>query len=679
MSSLKKTAWPVLAALMLASAGAALPTIAGAAEGALIPRADVFGNPERAGAQVSPDGKWMSFLAPRDGVMNVWVAPFGKFDEAKPLTDEKTRPIRQSFWSADGTYLLYMNDVGGDENFLLFRADPKTGETKKLTDFAKTRVFIFGGSWERPDELVIGLNNRDPKWHDPYLLNIKTGELKLIHENKEEYAGFTVDESLTVRFATKTRADSGQDVFKIDADWKATPFLDVPSDDVFTTGLGGMTSDGKTVYLTESRGRDKAALVAIDIASNKHTVVAESDKADIDGVISDPLTGVALAYSVDYIKNDWMPIDNSIKADIDFLNSNLQGQWGVASQTKDNGLWLVVNDATTAPVAYYSYERASKKLTKLFTTRPKLEGAPLSPMHGVEIASRDGKTLVSYLTLPLGSDTNNDGKPEKPVPLIVNVHGGPWTRDTYGYDPEHQWLANRGYAVLAVNYRGSTGFGKGFINAADREWGGKMHDDLIDAVKWAVDGGITTQDKVAIYGGSYGGYATLVGMTFTPTTFACGVDIVGVSNLTTFLSTIPPYWESGRKIWYKRIGNPEDSKDTEFLKSRSPVFKADQIQRPLLIAQGANDPRVNKAESDQIAAAMKAKNIPVTYVLYPDEGHGFARPQNRTSFYAISEAFLSQCLGGRFEPVGNDFKDSTVQVLEGIDYVPGLKDAVGGM
>jgi dipeptidyl aminopeptidase/acylaminoacyl peptidase len=371
-----------------------------------------------------------------------------------------------------------------------------------------------------------------------------------------------------------------------------------------------MTADGKTLYMIDTRERDKAALMAVDAQTGAAKLIAESEKADVSGSIRDPFSGEVLAYTVNYIKPEYTPVGDAIKADIDYLKANLKGQWYVASQTKDNSVWVIVNDAITEPVAFLTYDRAGKSLTKLFSTHPKLDDAPLSPMFGVEIASRDGLTLVSYLTLPLGSDADGDGKPERPVPMVLNVHGGPWSRDNFGYNSEHQWLANRGYAVLSVNYRGSRGFGKNFINASDREWGGKMHDDLIDAVKWAIDSGVTTSDKVAIYGGSYGGYATLVGMTFTPTTFACGVDIVGVSNLTTFLNTIPPYWESGRKIWYRRIGDPTNPADAEFLKSRSPVYKADQIQRPLLIAQGANDPRVNKAESDQVVEAMKAKTLP---------------------------------------------------------------------
>jgi dipeptidyl aminopeptidase/acylaminoacyl peptidase len=676
MTSLKASAWPVLAALMLVPLGAGVAIPTAVAQDKLIPRADIFGNPMRTAAQVSPDGKLMTFLAPRDGVLNIYVAPFGKIDEAKPLTNEKKRPIRQYFWSTDSSYVLYMNDVGGDENFLLFRVDPATAETKNLTDFPNTRVFVYGASLQYPDRLLIGLNNRDPKWHDAYDLNLKTGELKLVHENKEEYDGIIADDGLVARFATKSTEDGGQDVFKLAPDWTPTPFTKIPPDDAILTSLVGMTNDGKILYMTETRGRDKAALTATDVESGNSTVVAESDKVDIFTSINEPLSGRVLGYDVDYVKSEWHAVDDTIKADIDYLNTNLKGQWSVASQTTDNNLWILANDPVTEPISYYAYDRGAKSLTKLFTGRPNLEGAPLSPMYGVEIASRDGKTLVSYLTLPLGSDADGDSKPEKPVSLVLNVHGGPWGRDSYGYDPEHQWLANRGYGVLSVNFRASTGFGKGFTNAGDREWGAKMHDDLLDAVKWAVDNGVTTADKVAIYGGSYGGYATLAGLTFTPTTFACGVDIVGPSNLVTLINTIPPYWESNRKQFHRRIGDPTTPEGAEFLTSRSPLTKADQIQRPLLIAQGANDPRVKKAESDQIVAAMKAKNIPVTYVLYPDEGHGFARSENRTSFYAVSEAFLSQCLGGKFEPVGTDFKNSSIEVPEGTSYVPGLKEAL---
>jgi len=322
------------------------------------------------------------------------------------------------------------------------------------------------------------------------------------------------------------------------------------------------------------------------------------------------------------------------------------------------------------------FDRKAGTLTKLYTGRPDLVGAPLVPMHPVEIKARDGLTLPSYLTLPANADANRDGKPDHPVPMVLVVHGGPWGRDGYGYDPYSQWLANRGYAVLQVNFRASTGFGKDFLAAGNLQWGRKMQDDLTDSVAWAVSNGITTANKVAILGGSYGGYATLAGLTFTPETYACGVDIVGPSNLFTLLGTIPPYWESFKQQFYQRMGNPTTEDGKALLKAASPLTFADRIKKPLLIGQGANDPRVNKRESDQIVEAMKAKGIPVTYVLFPDEGHGFARPANNIAFNAVAENFLQTCLGGRAEPIGDGLKGSTIQVLQGADIVNGLKQSM---
>jgi dipeptidyl aminopeptidase/acylaminoacyl peptidase len=392
--------------------------------------------------------------------------------------------------------------------------------------------------------------------------------------------------------------------------------------------------------------------------------------------MTNPVTLAPEATAVNYLRKEWTPIGSAVKADVDALNAQVKGQWNVVSRNDADTKWIVYVDEVTKPISYSLYDRATKKLATLFVTRPELEGKPLAPMYGREIKARDGLTLVSMLTLPVGASSKNDGVPDKPLPMILNVHGGPWAQDRFGYNAEAQWMANRGYAVLQVNYRGSTGFGKNFVEAANREFGGKMHEDLIDAVKWAVDHKITTADKVAIYGGSYGGYATLVGMTFTPTTFACGVDIVGPSNLVTLIESFPAYWKPFMEgTWYRRVGNPEKPEDRAFLLTRSPLTKMSQIQRPLLIAQGANDPRVTRKESDQIVHEMVQKKMPVTYVVYADEGHGFARPENRISFYGISEGFLSRCLGGRFEPLGA-FKGANISVPEGADRVPGLAQAM---
>jgi dipeptidyl aminopeptidase/acylaminoacyl peptidase len=436
---------------------------------------------------------------------------------------------------------------------------------------------------------------------------------------------------------------------------------------------------GNTALLLSSVGRDKAALVRVELATGKQTVVGQSDKADVSEVWLDPRTRTPQAFGVEYLTEAFEPLTPAAAKDIEHLKAALGPQFQVLSRTNDDGKWVVVVDDPVHVTASYLYDRTNGKVSKLFDHRPELAGAPLRPMKPVEIRARDGLTLVAYLTLPPGSGADDGGagrRPAKPLPMVLAVHGGPWARDSYGFNAEHQWLANRGYAVLSVNYRGSTGFGKNFINAGDHEWAGNMHNDLLDAVDWAVQEKIAIADKVAIYGGSYGGYAALVGLTFSPDRFACGVDIVGPSNLATLIGSIPPYWKSFLEDMTRRIGDPRTEDGRKLLEARSPLTFVDRITRPLLIAQGANDPRVKQAESDQIAAAMKKKQLPVTYVLFPDEGHGFARPQNRLAFYAIGEGFLSKCVGGRYEAIGNDFDGSSLTVLEGAPVVPGLPEAL---
>jgi dipeptidyl aminopeptidase/acylaminoacyl peptidase len=645
------------------------------AQSELIPRKHIFGNPTRTSATISPDGRHLAFLAPRNGVLNVWVSPVNAIGQAKVVTSDTVRPIRSFFWSPDSTRILYVQDKGGNENWMLFGVDHANGKQTTYTDFDKTQVQVVSVSPKAPGQILIGLNNRNPQFHDIHKLDLATGQLALVRQN-DEYGGFEADWDHNLVFGVKQIAGGAIQIDRLDKDGKARPFGTIPVEDNLTTQSVAMTADGTTLYLLDSRNRNTSALVALDLASEKASVLGSSDKADVDGVLRDPITGVAEAYSVNYLKNEWTPIGSAVKDDIEFLNREARGQWNVTSRSRDKRLWTVMVDRVSEPVTFYLYDRMAKKLTKLFATRPELEGRQLASMHPVEIKARDGLTLVAYLSLPPGTDKDGNGRPDHPLPMVLNVHGGPWARDEFGYHSEYQWLANRGYAVLAVNYRGSSGFGKSFMNAANLEFAGKMHDDLIDAVNWAVKEEVTTRERVAIYGGSYGGYATLTGLTFTPDVFACGVDIVGPSNLITLIESFPAYWQPFLEgTWYTRVGDPRNEAGRKLLLSRSPITKVDQIRKPLLIAQGANDPRVTQKESDQIVASMKAKGIPVTYVLYPDEGHGFARPENRTSFYAISEGFLAKCLGGRQEPIGSDFAGSSLRVLDGAEFVPGLKEA----
>jgi len=662
---------PPLAAQTAASAPAA------AAEVPLIERARFFGNPTKTAGRISPDGRWLSWIAPRDGVLNVWVAPADKPDQARALTAEKTRPIRSYFWAPDSQRILFINDKGGDENFLLYGVAVAGGEPRLLTPFEKTRVQIVKISRQRQDRILLGINNRDPRWHDIYSLDLASGQLSLVLRNDQGWAGFHADEQLVLRLAEKSRPDGGIDYHRVKNNQvDAAALSSVSMEDSTTTTPLGFTPDGNTLYWTDSRGRDTAALVAQDLSTGATRVEAEDKRADISGVLFDLKEGTPLAWEVNYLTPEYMSDDMDVGIDLLLLYRKLKSDFKITSRTNDDRYWLLAVDPVTAPPYTMLYDRETRGLTRLFVSRPELDGAPLVPMQALELKARDGLTLVSYLSLPKAADPQGSGKATQPVPLVLLVHGGPWARDEHGYNSYHQWLANRGYAVLSVNFRGSTGFGKAFVSAGDLQWGRRMHDDLLDAVDWAVKNGITTREQVAIMGGSYGGYATLAGLTVTPTAFACGVDIVGPSNLFTLLESIPPYWESFRQQLYRRMGDPTTEAGKALLKERSPLTDAGRIVRPLLIGQGANDPRVNVRESDQIVQAMAQRNIPVTYVLFPDEGHGFARPVNNIAFNAVTEQFLARCLGGRAEPIGDTLKDSTAQVKHGAAYTPGVVQAL---
>jgi dipeptidyl aminopeptidase/acylaminoacyl peptidase len=646
------------------------------ADAPLILRETLFGNPDRAAARISPDGKRLAYLAPVDGVLNVWVGPIGKPAAARPVTDDKKRGIRVYHWAFTNEHIIYLQDVGGDEDWHVYAVDLVTTRTTDLTPLEKVNAQIVGMSHRQPETVLIGLNDRDPTVHDVHRVRLDTGKREVIEKNTRNFTGYVVDDDLQVRFASRMSADGGSELLKREGDDQWESFLMVPMEDTLTTQPLGFDKSGQKLYFIDSRGRETGALTAWDLESGQQELLAENGRADIGEVLSHPVENTIDAVSFTWLRKEWRPLDDAVKDDLDYLASVADGEVSIASQSLDNQQWIVAYLLDDGPVKYYRYDRGRRKATFLFNNRDDLEGLPLVKMHPVTITTRDELTLVSYLTLPPGTDADGDGRPSRPLPLVLNVHGGPWARDIWGFNPTHQWLANRGYAVLSVNFRGSTGLGKEFTNAGNREWAGKMHDDLIDAVDWAVKEQIADRERVAIMGGSYGGYATLVGLTFTPDVFACGVDIVGPSNIMTLLGSIPPYWRPMIQMFKDRVGDYSTEKGKQFLEERSPLSHVDQIARPLLIGQGANDPRVKRSEADQIVSLLKRKEIPVTYVLYPDEGHGFARPENRLSFNAVAEAFLSEHLGGRFEPIGDAFGGASITVPTGADQVPGLAEAL---
>lgn len=664
-----------------------------AKEHPLITRDLLFGNPDKASVQLSPDGRHISFLAPVDNVLNVWVGPVEEPEKAEPVTRDTNRGIRNYFWAYTSNHIIYLQDLAGDENWQVHVVDIRTREDRNLTPFEEITgpdgkpIMLPGGkplrpqaqivavSHKFPEEIIVGLNLRDPQFHDLYKVNILTGELKLMQKN-DGFMGFLTDDDYTVRFAARMTPDGGMVYYRPDGQGGWSPFETIPMEDTLTTSPVAFDKSGQIIYMIDSRGRNTAALLEVNLNTGEKKLIFEDPRADAQGIMMHPMEKKLEAVSVEYLRTEWTVLDESVRADLEYLKTVCDGDFRVSDRTLDDKFWTVAYVVDDGPVRYYFYDREKKEAKFLFTNRKALEGVRLSKMHPVVIKSRDGLNLVSYLTIPGWRDPDNDGRPDKPLPMVLYVHGGPWARDSWGFDPVHQWLSNRGYAVLSVNFRGSTGFGKDFINAANREWAGRMHDDLIDAVNWAVENRIADKNKVAIMGGSYGGYATLVGLTFTPEVFACGVDIVGPSNLITLLETIPPYWKPMFEMFATRVGDPRTEEGRKLLQERSPLTYVDRIKRPLLIGQGANDPRVKQSESDQIVKAMQEKNIPVTYVLFSDEGHGFARPENRLAFFAVSELFLAKHLGGRAQEIGKDFEGSTIKVPEGAEQIPGLKEAL---
>jgi dipeptidyl aminopeptidase/acylaminoacyl peptidase len=678
-------ALPLALLALLPAAALAQPAATANQETTLIPRRVLFGNPQKAAARISPNGKWLSFLAPVDGILNVWVAPVADLAAAKQVTNDKTRDITSYSWAYTGEHILHSQDTGGDEDFHVFATDVATLKTVDLTPLKGVRAEIYGTSEKFPEEILVGLNDRAPQFHDVWRVNIKSGERKLIQQNPG-LAGFMADDDFKIRFAMNYTPTGGMVLYKMPAEGAANPtpddvakwdeFVTIDALDSMTTSPVGFNKDASVLYFMDSRDRNTGALFAWDLNTGEKKLLAENAKADVGEIIAHPTEKNIQAVGFTYARREWTILDDSIKADLDYLATVEDGELVVTSRTLDDKQWTVAYLLDNGPVKYYRYDRAAKQAHHLFNSRDDLDGYPLVKMHDVVVKSRDGLELVCYLSLPKASDPDGDGRPTAPVPLVLDVHGGPWARDDWGFNASHQWLANRGYAVLSVNYRGSTGFGKEFVNAANGEWSGKMHLDLLDAVNWAVDQKIADRSKVCIMGGSYGGYATLVGLTFTPDVFACGVDIVGPSSLVTLLQNVPPYWIPFMPVMKVRVGDVDTEEGRANLLERSPLALVDKIQRPLLIGQGANDPRVKRLEADQIVEAMKAKNIPVTYVIYPDEGHGFLREENRSSFNAVTEAFLAEHLGGRYEPVGSDFENSSIYIPAGVDGVPGVGEAL---
>ncbi len=622
----------------------------------LIDREILFGNPEIAAAEISPDGKYLAFLKPWKDTRNIYVKGIDEpFSAARLMTTEAKRPVAGYFWSRDGKYILYVKDNDGDENFNIYAVDsaakPAAGAaapaSRDLTGLKGVRVQIVDLPKIDPDTIYIGLNDRDKAWHDLYKLKLSTGEKTLLRKNTEKITAWSFDHTGQLRLASRVADNGDTEIMRVDPD----KFTQIYSCTVTETcGVLAFTHDNKHVYFQTNKGDDVdlVGLALLDPATGK-TEAVESDplkRVDFGGADFSEATDELLYTTYLDDKQRRYFKDKGFESDYKWLENKLPGmELGLNSRTRDQQTWVVTAYSDTEPGITYIFDRKGHKLAKQFTVREKLPRESLAKMEPVHYKSSDGLEIPAYLTLP-------KGVPAKNLPTVIFPHGGPWARDIWGYNSYAQFLANRGYAVLSPNFRGSTGYGKKFLNAGNLQWGRTMQDDITWGVKYLVDKGISDPKRVGIFGGSYGGYATLAGVTFTPDLYAAAVDLFGPSNLITLMESIPPYWDSIRKMFYVRMGDPTTADGKALLTERSPLTSANKIKTPLLIAQGANDPRVNHAESEQIVIALRDRGFPVEYLLIPDEGHGFARPVNNMASLMATEKFFAKYLGGRAQEGG---------------------------
>ncbi|TVR77478.1 MAG: S9 family peptidase [Saprospirales bacterium] len=617
----------------------------------LLDRNVFFGDPAISSARLSPNGRYLAFLRPFEGTRNIWIKPTeSSFDEARPLTTQQVRPVSSFFWSRDNKFVLFILDNGGDENFNIYALEPEFAyedsvpQAKNLTNLKGVRVLIYHICRNEPDKLFIGINDRDPAWHDLYKLNISTGKLTLIRENNERFINWIFDWDDQIRLAVKNTEAGNGELWSLEEE---KPKLMLEWSVLDSVNPLFFDKDNQSLFLTSNKGEniDLSALFLMHIPGGGIDLVERDpeNKVDFGGISVSEISKeiISTSYTDDrtrryFKKEEYERMYESISSKYP------EHEVSFYSPTLDENLWLVNIYSDVDPGTVFLYNREEQSLKLQYKNRPEIPREALAPMRSVRYPSSDGLEIQAYLTLPKGRE-------EKQLPLIIMPHGGPWVRDYWGYNGYVQFLANRGYAVLQPNFRISTGFGKKFLNAGNRQWGDKMQDDLSWGVKYLVEMGIADKHRIGIFGGSYGGYAALAGLAFTPDLYACGVSFVGPSNLITLLESIPPYWEAGRKMFHIRMGDPTTEEGREQLIRQSPLYSAEKIKSPLMVVQGQNDPRVKKAESDQIVTALKERGFPVVYLNAPDEGHGFSRPENTMAFIAAMEKFLAEYLGGRHQ------------------------------
>lgn len=642
----------------------------------LISRALLLGDPARAQVRISPDGRSLAYLAPRGGALNVWIAAVSSPSEGRALTSQTARPIGWHAWSPDGRAILYAIDGEGGAGRAIYSVEVATGATRALTAKEGSRAQVISLTARDPSAVLVSSNARDPSWPDVYSVNIRSGEAALVLRNERDFGAFWADQDNRLRLASKRLRGGEMELWALDSMGRWKRLLISPAEDAHLLTPLGFDGEGRALYVLDSIGRDRAALVRLDMESGEKTVLGESQSADVADVWISPVTHQPEAFSAQYLKRFWQPISPDAKADLEFLEARLSGDPVVVSRSRDDQRWIVEEDGPQTPPRVLLYDRAAKVLRILFAARPGLLEDTLQPMIPSEIEARDGLTLVAYLTLPPGADADGDGRPEKPLPLVMLVHDGPWSRVGFGFSGQHHWLANRGYAALSVNFRGSIGFGKSFVNAGNRQWGTKIQEDLQDGLAWALTQRIADPQRTAIMGESFGGYSALAAMAFHPGSFACAVSLAGPSNLEAYLEGLPADWRSRFEELAFSIGDPRTPVGQAALRAQSPARYAQRMRGSVLLAQGALDDRAKPVLSAELASAMEASGVRLTYLSFPEEGHELAQPSSRLAFYAATEAFLGGCLGGRVEPFGAAERGASVRVPIGAARIPALIEAL---
>ena len=635
-------------------------------ESSLIPRKLLFGKRGRDSCKISADGAWLAWLEDVAGVRNIWIRDIRSMGSAQPITTEDSHDIVSFVFATNSQQIFYLRDTNGNENTHLYIVDMVSGSTRDLTPFGNIQARLLGLNDDDPHTIAVAINDRIAEWHDVYLIDCQSNVRSLVLQNDKRLGSFLFDRQLNLRAASRIIENNVTEFLTI-TDGRVAPFFEAQHEDFYSASLLSFNRAGDALYLLKPMGTDTSALVRYEWSTGREDVVFENPDGDVMDVVWEPEDCEAQLVCIEKDRRRWFGLQQETQQALQHLNGLYETGFDIVSVSRDNRRWLI-STGGDRPSNYVLFDRSDGQVTDLLSSRPDLNSRYCCTKQVLEFRARDRLEFSGYCTAPVGKRTSNSTRP----PAVLYVHGGPWWRDSFDYSPVHHWLSDRGYAVLSVNFRGSRGFGTHHLNAGDREWGGKMLDDLVDAIKITAEHDLIDPERVAIMGESYGGYAALSGLAFAPDVFKCGIAICAPANLETLIASIPPYWTSYYENIARRVGDPRTAEGKAILMERSPVHQAERMCAPLLIAQGGQDVRVKPSESEQIVAALQKHDHPVVYLRFDDEGHGIVRPNNSMAFYAAAEAFLSCYLGGACEPISDEIAVSSARIEAGSEMIANL-------